>query len=114
METPQQAIHAGEIAYKKAAKALEAWDLAYRAWVDAKGRYTRAYTEAFDSLRAKGEAVKSCELHAQEQCSDLETVMLLAEGDYRIQKAAHELYKQAMLFSQSTMRTMSAEMEMSR
>lgn len=114
MDTPAEAIHAGEVFYKRSKSALEGWETAYRAWVDAKGQYTRAYTDAFDQLRARGEAVKSCELHAERECVDLETVMLLAEGDYRIQKATHELEKQAMVFSQSTMRTLSAEMELTR
>jgi hypothetical protein len=114
VQSPQEAVSAGAICYRRAEKELLDWGNAWAEYVDAKLAYQNEYTKAYDKKRSTGEAVKSCELHAQVECADLEREMLLAEGSYKIHKAAYELNKDGMSLAQSSMRTLSAEMDMAR
>ena len=114
MQSPQEAVSAGAMCFRKANSDIDKMRTYWHAWVAAKIAYKAAYTKAYDKLRVTGEAVKSCEIHAEASNLGLEKTMLLAEGDYKLSKAAYDLHMGGMTLAQSSMRVLGAEMEMTR
>ena len=113
-ETLGSVRSAGAQCYRLAHEALTGWEEAWAEYVTAKGLLTRKYAESFDGYRSLNMAVGQCEVKADADCWPYEEVMLLAEGKWRIAKAAYELNKAGMNMAQSNMASIKAEMELAR
>ena len=114
IQTPNEAVSAGAVCFRNANKAIEDMGGAYHYWVKEKLAYKVDYAKSYDALRVTGEAVKSCEIHAEVENIEQEKAMLMAEGDYKLAKATYDLHMGGMTLAQSSMRVLGAEMEMAR